>query len=229
MKNVKRSLLTSSVSLLLCFVMLIGTTFAWFTDVAVSANNIIQTGKLDANMYWNTDNGESWTNAEGLFAEPIFDYDNWEPGYTVVRYIKVANEGNLAFQYRMYIDPTGVVGMLADVIDVSYDVVTGNDGFTAPTSMSNMGSLRKLGTLSSVISENVSIPGGALLPEGKTAHGCYSGEVVICVAFHMQETAGNEYQGKSIGDSHCITILSPLFYLIFRKMTTIIFPYPTIF
>ena len=54
MKNVKRSLLTSSVSLLLCFVMLIGTTFAWFTDVAVSANNIIQTGKLDANMYWNT-------------------------------------------------------------------------------------------------------------------------------------------------------------------------------
>ena len=206
MKNVRRSLLTSSVSLLLCFVMLIGTTFAWFTDVAVSANNIIQTGKLDANMYWNTDNGESWTNAEGLFAEPIFDYDNWEPGYTVVRYIKVANEGNLAFQYRMYIDPTGVVGMLADVIDVSYDIVTGNEGFTAPTSMSNMGSLRRLGTLSNVISENISIPGGALLPEGKTANGCYSGEIVICIAFHMQESAGNEYQGKSIGDSFGITL-----------------------
>ena len=206
MKNVKRSLLTSSVSLLLCFVMLIGTTFAWFTDVATSANNIITAGKLDVSMHWNTDNGTEWKNAEGINAEPIFDYHNWEPGYTEVRYIKVKNEGNLAFQYRMYIDPTGVVGELADVIDVYYDVVTDNNGFTVPTSFYNMGSLTRLGTLRNVISEDISIPGGVLLPEGETENGCYSGEVVICVAFHMQEGANNHYQGESIGDSFGITL-----------------------
>ena len=206
MKNVRRSLLTSSVSLLLCFVMLIGTTFAWFTDVATSANNIIKTGNLDVSMYWNTDNGTEWKNAEGINAEPIFDYHNWEPGYTEVRYIKVKNEGDLAFQYRMYIDPTGVVGELADVIDVYYDVVTDNNGFAVPVSFSNMGSLQRLGTLRNVISEDISIPGGVLLPAGETENGCYSGEVVICVAFHMQESANNHYQGESIGDSFGITL-----------------------
>ena len=207
MKNVRRSLLTSSVSLLLCFVMLIGTTFAWFTDVATSANNIITTGKLDVSMHWNTDNGTEWKNAEGINAEPIFDYHNWEPGYTEVRYIKIGNAGDLAFQYRMYIDPTGVVGELADVIDVYYGVVTGNESsFVAPSSSSNMGSLTKLDTLRNIISENESIPGGILLPKDVTAEGYHSGEVVICVAFHMQETAGNQYQGESIGDSFGIAL-----------------------
>ena len=206
MKNVRRSLLTSSVSLLLCFVMLIGTTFAWFTDVATSANNIIKTGKLDVSMHWNTDNGTVWTDAEGINADPIFDYHNWEPGYTEVRYIKIGNAGDLAFQYRMYIDPTGVVGELADVIDVYYDVVTDNNGFAVPASFSNMGSLQRLGTLRNVISEDIAIPGGVLLPAGETENGCYSGEVVICVAFHMQESANNHYQGESIGDSFGITL-----------------------
>ena len=205
MRSVKRSLFTSVVSLLLCFVMLIGTTFAWFTDVVTSANNIITTGNLDVSMHW-SDNNEDWNNAEGIGAKPVFDYDKWEPGYTEVRYIKVKNEGSLSFKYLMYIHPTGVVGALADVIDVSYDIVTGNDGFTAPTTMHKMGSLRKLGTLSQVISDDVAIPGGVLLPSGKTSDGCYSGELVICVAFHMQETAGNEYMGKSIGDSFGITL-----------------------
>ena len=205
MKNVKRSLFTSVVSLLLCFVMLVGTTFAWFTDSVVSANNIITTGNLDVAMYW-SENNTDWNNAEGLGARPVFDYDNWEPGYTEVRYIKVANEGDLSFKYLMYINPTGVVGALADVIDVSYDIVTGNDGFTAPTTMYNMGSLRKIGTLSEVIYEEVAIPGGVLLPDGKSSDGCYSGEVVYCVAFHMQELAGNEYMKQSIGDSFGITL-----------------------
>ena len=205
MKNVKRSLFTSVVSLTLCFVMLLGTTFAWFTDSAVSANNIITTGNLDVAMYW-SENNTDWNNAEGLGARPVFDYDNWEPGYTEVRYIKVANEGDLSFKYLMFINPTGVVGALADVIDVSYDIVTGNDGFTAPTTMYNMGSLRKIGTLSEVISEEVEIPGGVLLPSGKSSDGCYSGEVVYCVAFHMQESAGNEYKNQSIGDSFGITL-----------------------
>ena len=140
MKETKRSLLNSCVSLLLCFVMLIGTTFAWFTDEVTSANNIIKGGKLDIGMHWSIDNSD-WKNAEGVNAKPVFDYDNWEPGYTEVRYIKVTNDGNLAFQFQMFINPTGTVGKLAQVIDVSFDIVTGNDNFVAPESKYDMGSL----------------------------------------------------------------------------------------
>ena len=50
MKSTKKALLTSVLSLLLCCSMLIGTTFAWFTDSVESGNNIIKSGTLDVEM-----------------------------------------------------------------------------------------------------------------------------------------------------------------------------------
>ena len=49
-KTTKQMLLYSIVSLCLCVSMLIGTTYAWFTDNVTSTNNIIQTGKLDVEL-----------------------------------------------------------------------------------------------------------------------------------------------------------------------------------
>ncbi|MBE5731264.1 MAG: hypothetical protein E7350_04880, partial [Clostridiales bacterium] len=46
-KTVKKALLSSVVALVVSFTMLLGTTFAWFTDSAESKGNIIQTGTLD--------------------------------------------------------------------------------------------------------------------------------------------------------------------------------------
>ena len=52
MKNTKKSLLMSVVSLLLCFSMLLGSTFAWFTDSATSGSNVIQSGNLDLDVQY---------------------------------------------------------------------------------------------------------------------------------------------------------------------------------
>ena len=43
-KTTKRALLSSVLALVLCMVMLIGTTFAWFTDSVVTGNNKIIAG-----------------------------------------------------------------------------------------------------------------------------------------------------------------------------------------
>ena len=45
--STKKALIASVLSLVLCFSMLVGTTFAWFTDSVTSANNIIMAGNLD--------------------------------------------------------------------------------------------------------------------------------------------------------------------------------------
>ena len=209
MKETKRSFLTSCISLILCFVMLVGTTFAWFTDEVTSANNIIQAGSLDIGLEWSKDN-VLWHNAE-TNNNPIFNYDNWEPGYTEVRYLKVTNDGNLAFKYQMSINPVGLVGSLAEVIDVNYDIVTGNDSFVAPTKDNKQGSLKKVGTLENLIEANGIVAGGVLLPDGETADGYYTEEIVICVSFHMQETAGNKYQNLSIGDGFGIKLMATQF------------------
>ena len=46
-KSTKSALITSVLALFLCFAMLLGSTFAWFTDSVASANNIITSGNLD--------------------------------------------------------------------------------------------------------------------------------------------------------------------------------------
>ena len=82
--STKKALISSIVVLALCFSMLIGTTFAWFTDSASSNGNIIKTGTLDVEMYYADGTKavpttvDGWTNV--TTGGPIFDYDNWEPG-----------------------------------------------------------------------------------------------------------------------------------------------------
>ena len=205
----KSALFKSAISLLLCFSMLTGTTFAWFTDQVTSAGNIIQSGNLDIDMQWaETYDGDNtvWNDAAGEDAKPVFDYQNWEPGYTEVRYIKVSNEGNLAFKWLMSVIPVGEVGKLAEVIDVRYDVITNNPNFVAPTADNKLGSLATAGTLKNIIDSDAIVVQGVLLPEGAEREGFYAGELVACITLHMQESAGNEYQGEKVGDAFNIQL-----------------------
>ena len=55
-KVTKRALFLSFVSMFLCFTMLIGTTYAWFTDSVSSGMNTIVAGNLDVELYNGLDN-----------------------------------------------------------------------------------------------------------------------------------------------------------------------------
>ena len=94
----KRALLTSVMALVMCVVMLVGTTFAWFTDTASTGVNKIVAGNLDVKLMYSTDM-QTWK--EATDQTKLFD-DNalWEPGYTQVVYLKVVNAGNLALKYE---------------------------------------------------------------------------------------------------------------------------------
>ena len=100
--NTRKALITSIISLLLCMSMLVGTTFAWFTDSVSSTNNIITAGNLDVNLYWSTD-GTSWAPVNAQ--TNIFKTETlWEPGHTEVVYLKVVNEGTLALKYNLNVN-----------------------------------------------------------------------------------------------------------------------------
>ena len=69
-KSTKRALLTSVLALLMCVTMLVGATFAWFTDTASTGVNKIQAGNLDVKLEyataWNEDGSvKTWADAEG--------------------------------------------------------------------------------------------------------------------------------------------------------------------
>ena len=122
-KATKRALLTSVMALVMCVVMLVGTTFAWFTDTASTGVNKIQAGNLDVALEMSTD-GTNWESAEGKTLtfktkdNRAADKILWEPGCTYeLPKLRVVNNGNLALKYKIQI--TGIQGdaKLNKVID----------------------------------------------------------------------------------------------------------------
>lgn len=94
-KNTTRNaLVTSIISLLLCVSMLVGTTFAWFTDEVVTGMNTIAAGNLDVELLADGNKVDSNTK---LFD----DVTLWEPGVVVYENLQVANVGTLALKYQM--------------------------------------------------------------------------------------------------------------------------------
>ena len=101
-KRTKRALLASVMAVLLCAAMLIGTTFAWFTDSVTSGRNTIVAGNLDVELEYATATEGTlggWTSVND--ATDLFGDGLWEPGYAQVVYLRVRNAGTLALRYQL--------------------------------------------------------------------------------------------------------------------------------
>lgn len=187
-KSTRKALFASALSLVLSTSMLIGTTWAWFTDSAVSSGNTIQSGTLNIDLAVKQPDGNYKSVKEN--SDKIFDYDKWEPGYTYWTNVKVKTEGNLALKYTLKFVGQGVADAeLAKVIDVYYSPTE----VTKQPGTRDLRGLRKLGTLADVMGGGAEYEiNDTLIPEENNL------EDFATIALKMQESAGNEYQDKSI-------------------------------
>lgn len=185
------------VALVLCMTTMVGSTLAWFTDEVTSANNVIEAGTLKVKLYV-SDDGTTWTEVKDDSA-PIFNYSKWEPGYTTYKFFQVKNAGDLALKFQLNLKADSAITgkyKLADVIDVyTSGVYTDNVEFV-PT-RANLGT--KVGTLSALMDD---VDGAAygMLEAGQSTS--------MCIALKMQESAGNEYQGLSVGTGFAMQLLA---------------------
>ena len=171
-KATKRALLTSVMALVMCVVMLVGTTFAWFTDTASTAVNKIVAGNLKVDIVGAT----SGTHINGLSFQ---NKDNsaqilWEPGCRyVTEGFRIANKGNLALKWKAQVN-TGTTAAnegnfdLLDVIDFYLVKGTGESQTETPLNEFT-GNLKKTETSD-----------------------------VYYIKGVMQTTAGNDYQGLEL-------------------------------
>lgn len=203
-KTTKKALVASLLSLLLCFSMLIGTTFAWFTDSVTSANNIIQSGTLKVGMNWAEGNEDpasaDWKDAS---KGAMFNNTLWEPGYVEAKHIQVNNIGSLALNWEIRIVANGVVSDLADVIDVYYFADAKQLQRADVTGGTYLGTLTDvLGAFNTESNDNIGLP--------KTARGSLEAGKSddFTIAFKMQESAGNEYQGLAIGTDFSVELIA---------------------
>ena len=189
--SLKGRLVAAVLALIMLVTSLLGTTFAWFTDSATSGSNVITAGRLDVNMYWSDTllavDSTEWKHADGVDLD-VFSHENWEPGYTEVKYVKIANEGSLDLKWQLSLEVEDEIGKLAEVIDVYYVN-------PATSEVTSLAGLTTAGTLDKVISSHKSTSGTLLEEDGQDS-------VIIAIAMHMQESAGNEYQAESVsGDA----------------------------
>ena len=180
----KRALLTSVTALVMCVVMLAGTTFAWFTDTASTGVNKIQAGNLDVDIIGATGDQHveklSFTKAAMTDAEAGAEI-LWEPG---CRYLtqgfRIANKGNLALKWKAVVNKGTTAENpgkfdLLDVID--FYLVTGTGENQTETLLNEFtGNLKKTETSD-----------------------------VYYIKGVMKTTAGNDYQGLTL-DGITITV-----------------------
>lgn len=212
MKNQKVALFTSLISLLLCMAMLVGTTFAWFTDSISSKGNKIAAGDLKIELYQAEQDSKgavenpsniTWLNITNESA-PLFDYDNWEPGYTAYVVLKVANKGTLALNWKATLTSDKTLGDIAEVINVyAYPVVNaavGTNGPFVPTTREDATkAAAKVGTLKAFLEGLETSTYGTLKKDE---------EAYLTLVLQMDEDAENKYQGAKLGGEFDICIVA---------------------
>lgn len=205
-KSTKRALLTSALALLMCVSMLIGSTFAWFTDSVTSGRNKIVSGNLDVVLEYKTpDSQDEWkevTSDTVLFGEKGL----WEPGHTEVVALRIRNAGTLALKYDLAttvyeeVAGTNVYGdsfKLSDHLEIGYSAING-DGQIGDIFMGMMlGSRDNANSLTnSEFGKSVDNPYPIIMP----------GDAHVCaLAISMPTTVGNEANYKTGTDAPFIS------------------------
>ena len=162
--------------MVLCVAMLVGMTFAWFTDTASTAVNKIQAGTLQIDI---VDAEGNSLKGEILKFSDANENTNilWEPGATFnLTPFKIVNKGNLALKYKVVINGIEGNAELLDAIDFKI-----KKGDAAATELAAWeGKLLPANSNFNV----------ADAEKGKTD--------LYTISGHMKEEAGNEYQGKEL-------------------------------
>ena len=190
MKTTKRSMLVSGLCLLLTAVMLMGSTFAWFTDSVTNTGNVITAGNLsiDAFAYDLGEGGEEVTipgvNGGNAFTfekdgqnlktdtTPILKETNWEPGVSSAKLLTVTNSGSLSANIRLNFAVTD--GGLMNALWFDFIQVGTTQGQFTKRPMSTLNQLAEAMVLTLNPGQSVS----------------------FVLVYGMEETAGNDYQGK---------------------------------
>ncbi|MBQ2741263.1 MAG: hypothetical protein IJF32_00515 [Oscillospiraceae bacterium] len=196
-KATRKAFFMSMLSLLLCFTMLMGATFAWFTDTVTSTNNIIKSGNLDIELYYQLE-GESadkWTKvteSSNIFKEDAL----WEPGYTEVVRLKAVNEGSLALKYQLGVNvvneitSTNVNGGELKLSDhIKFGLIDGNaDGYDRDDAIA------AVDAAATELAEAYTSDVISLYPEkytGDDASATYPQEKVVTLVVYMPTTVDN--------------------------------------
>ena len=199
-RTTRRALVMSLLSLLLCCSMLVGTTFAWFTDSVTSGKNKIIAGNLDIELDYsmNLTDWEDVSDAEDIFVTPNgVKKGLWEPGHTEIAYLRLTNAGTLNLKYQLRVNPfTEIVGKNEKGEDIKLSeilkFVATEPSETAPTAYTREAAQKAAAEATNPVKLTEYTTGVLPMEPGDVYY--------IALVVYMPEEVGNEanYRGTDI-------------------------------
>lgn len=185
MKAVKRSIILCALSLALCVALLVGSTFAWFSDSITNSGNTITAGNLTAKWSYRTLNDDTAAYEPVSEELALFSADTvWQPGEPHGYDFKLENTGSVDFEWGLAIDLADTAGEsqnnLTDVLVVYVNGAQSEVGFTDGA---------------------VVINGTLVATDDETTAGTDESSCEFSLAFAIPEDAGNDYQNSSVSFS----------------------------
>lgn len=190
-QKTKHALVASVVSMAMCCALLLGTTFAWFTDSVTNTGNKIEAGTLDIQLNDSNESGTALFSSDEAF--------KWEPGRSQMAPVKLSNVGSLWLKYKMSFTNVSTTGDadITNVLDV-YKVPAKENG--AEATVEDLTQENYLGTVKELMAGTIGQE-GILAPDGE--FGTVENQEIdstdaFTLVIKMQESAGNEYQNTSV-------------------------------
>lgn len=207
MKNNKKTIWASALALLVCCTLLLGSTFAWFTDSATNTGNSITSGKFDVRFFGVKLDGGTWKEINPIEKDALIDDVNWEPGQYGAAIIGVSNwHNNLAAKIDVDFTITDGADDLANALWYKitpiktnlataesagiYDMLEFANADVRPAKEGDYG----VKTMTGIVDETNEIILSPNTPEDDGNIYCF-----YLIEYGMYTDAGNEYQNKTFG------------------------------
>ena len=181
-------MVASLIMMILWAIMGTGTTIAWFTDTTPAQKNTFLIGYLDLDVYFKNDVVTEYTPVDS--ETPVFnDEALYEPGYTQVVYLRIENNGEIDFNYKLsvirnsYQDSINTLGTTLHLPKyLRFGVVFGEDEPTLTREVAR--ALTEKKTMEALLLNQYSKPDTVPIPVG--------GERYAALIVFMPEEVGNE-------------------------------------
>jgi Camelysin metallo-endopeptidase len=100
----RKTLLSAALMIVFSMTMLVGTTYAWWSEEIVVTGNKLETGHLDIDLEIYDEATKKWVNLNELSIKAIFYNDNVKPGDEESKTVRIINKGSIPISYRIGIN-----------------------------------------------------------------------------------------------------------------------------
>lgn len=156
---IRQALLMSLISMFVCVVMLVGMTYAWFTDSASASVNLIRSGNINVTLESYTKNTKSWSTVQTTSSRALFNPEGgvWRPGSSASAYFRISNKGDIPARCGFSVKINGTASELFKY--TVQQVPAGKDGLPADSGTTTVNTISLEANESAIILVTVTLPG----------------------------------------------------------------------